>query len=170
MIGIYKITSPTGRVYIGQSVDVERRFIEYKNMSNCINQIRLKSSFVKYGVDSHLFEVICECSIGELNALERSYQEQYNVLSSKGLNCKLTSTEDKKSIASEETRYKISKALTGRRLSKEHAMKGALSRVGHVMKEESKIKAVEARRRNGSYTFSEEHKKKLSIAAKNRKR
>jgi len=170
MIGIYKITSPSGRVYIGQSVNIENRWMHYRTPNNSLGQTRLNASFSKHGVTSHVFEVICECSIGELNALERSYQEQYNVLSSKGLNCKLTSTEDKKSIASEETRYKISKALTGRRLSKEHAMKGALSRVGHVMKEESKIKAVEARRRNGSYTFSEEHKKKLSIAAKNRKR
>jgi hypothetical protein len=28
--GIYKITSPSGKVYIGQSVDIKRRFTTYK--------------------------------------------------------------------------------------------------------------------------------------------
>ena len=29
MIGIYKITSPSGKVYIGQSIDIERRWKKY---------------------------------------------------------------------------------------------------------------------------------------------
>ena len=29
MIGIYKITSPTNRVYIGQSVNIKKRFRSY---------------------------------------------------------------------------------------------------------------------------------------------
>ena len=32
MIGIYKITSPNNRVYIGQSINIEKRFIGYKRM------------------------------------------------------------------------------------------------------------------------------------------
>lgn len=40
MIGIYKITSPSGRIYIGQSVDINRlvcRLIgKVKNNSNLI--------------------------------------------------------------------------------------------------------------------------------------
>jgi hypothetical protein len=31
-IGIYKITSPTKRVYIGQSVNIERRFNTYEKL------------------------------------------------------------------------------------------------------------------------------------------
>ena len=30
MIGIYKIVSPSGKVYIGQSTNIERRWKEYK--------------------------------------------------------------------------------------------------------------------------------------------
>ena len=30
MTGIYKITSPTGRIYIGQSVDIYYRWNDYK--------------------------------------------------------------------------------------------------------------------------------------------
>jgi len=30
MIGIYKITSPSNKVYIGQSINIEKRFKSYK--------------------------------------------------------------------------------------------------------------------------------------------
>ncbi len=32
MIGIYKITNPEGKIYIGQSIDIDRRFKEYKRL------------------------------------------------------------------------------------------------------------------------------------------
>jgi hypothetical protein len=32
IVGIYKITSPSGKVYIGQSINIERRIKEYKNL------------------------------------------------------------------------------------------------------------------------------------------
>ena len=34
MIGIYKITSPTKRIYIGQSINIEKRFKSYEKL-NC---------------------------------------------------------------------------------------------------------------------------------------
>lgn len=58
MIGIYKITSPTNKVYIGQSWDLERRKISYKNLSGCREQPRIYNSLKKYGFDSHDFEVL----------------------------------------------------------------------------------------------------------------
>jgi len=59
MIGIYKITSPSGRVYIGQSWDIERRFKEYKK-SLAIRQTKLFNSIAKYGIENHVFEIIHE--------------------------------------------------------------------------------------------------------------
>ena len=52
MIGIYKITSPTNKIYIGQSINIEKRFLNY-NSINCKKQIRLYNSFKKYGFDKH---------------------------------------------------------------------------------------------------------------------
>ena len=62
MIGIYKITSPSGKVYIGQSRNIENRFLQYKN-KHCRFQFRLYNSFNKYGVENHVFEIIEECEI-----------------------------------------------------------------------------------------------------------
>lgn len=62
MTGIYKITSQSKKIYIGQSVDIEKRFKRYKNL-HCKKQIRLYNSFLKYGVDKHKFEILCECNV-----------------------------------------------------------------------------------------------------------
>ena len=92
--GIYKITSPSERVYIGQSVDIKRRWSKHK-IRNCKGQTRLWESFRKYGHDRHIFEIIEECGEECLNHRERHWQDKYDVLSTKGLNCKLTETTDK---------------------------------------------------------------------------
>ena len=109
MIGIYKITSPSKRVYIGQSINIEKRFANYSKIYNCNNQTKLYNSFKKYGVENHSFEVVIECEESQLNELERYYQDLYNVIHPKhGLNCKLTKLSDKKVVLSEETKKKIS--------------------------------------------------------------
>lgn len=49
MIGIYKITSPTNKIYIGQSVNIEKRLKSYKdNLPK--SQTLLLRSFLKHGV------------------------------------------------------------------------------------------------------------------------
>ena len=50
MIGIYKIISPSGKIYIGQSRNIDKRFQQYKRL-NCAKQPRLYNSFIKYGID-----------------------------------------------------------------------------------------------------------------------
>lgn len=107
MIGIYKITSPSKKIYIGQSIDIEKRFNEYKRLS-CKGQIKLYSSLKKYGFEKHKFEVLLECSSDELNEFERYYQDLYCATNRNGLNLKLTKTNDRKCEHSEETKLKIS--------------------------------------------------------------
>lgn len=51
MIGIYKITSPTGKVYVGQSVDIEKRWNQYKNENKSFVGPRLYNSLLKHGLD-----------------------------------------------------------------------------------------------------------------------
>ena len=56
-IGIYKLTSPSGKVYIGQSWDIFKRFNKYKNL-NCIRQSKLYNSLKKYGFENHIREIL----------------------------------------------------------------------------------------------------------------
>lgn len=112
MIGIYKITNPKGRIYIGQSVDIVLRKKSYERLS-CNEQPKLYNSLVKYGFSEHIFDVIEECNVVELNERERYWQDYYNVIE-EGLNCRLTGTEDKSGHLSEEQKQLISEKLTGR--------------------------------------------------------
>lgn len=114
MIGIYKITSPTGRIYIGQSIDIIKRFNGYR-LVKCKAQTRLYNSFNKYGYDNHKFEVIEECEVEKLNERERYWQEYYNVLGKKGLNCRITKDSDKSGYMSEETKKKMIESMIGRK-------------------------------------------------------
>jgi group I intron endonuclease len=111
MIGIYKILSPSGKVYIGQSVNINKRWRTYLN-GHIKNQRKLKNSFDKYGVDNHIFEVLCECSNDNLNELEVYYSELYNSTSSNGLNIRQCG--GAKSKLSEETKRLISSSNMGR--------------------------------------------------------
>mgnify|MGYP001198546462 CR=1 FL=1 len=109
MIGIYKITNPKGKIYIGQSINIEKRWLNYKCLYNVKSQIRLYRSFQKYGVNTHIFEIIEECSENDLNNKERYYQDLYNVIGKKGLNCRLTESDNKSGKLSQETKDKVSK-------------------------------------------------------------
>ena len=54
---VYMITSPNNKCYVGSSIDIEERWRCYYQL-HCKNQIKLLNSFVKYGVDSHIFEIV----------------------------------------------------------------------------------------------------------------
>ena len=56
---IYKIESPTGKVYIGQTWNVVRRFSNYRNLY-CKCQTKLYNSLLKYGCSQHKMEIVCE--------------------------------------------------------------------------------------------------------------
>ena len=45
---IYKITSPTNKIYIGQTINFNRRMNVYKNFNKIIVQKKLVNSFKKY--------------------------------------------------------------------------------------------------------------------------
>jgi len=105
-IGIYKLENPKGAVYVGQSVDIDARYVKYRRMA-CKGQKKLYASLNKYGFEAHKFEIIEECSVEMLNDRERYWQDFYNVLSENGLNLKLTNSADKSGYFSEEIKSKM---------------------------------------------------------------
>ena len=106
MIGIYKITNPKGKIYIGQSINIKRRFKDYKN-SLKKSQHKIYNSFKKFGYDNHTFEIIEKCLESELNDRERYYQDLYSSIGNKGLNCMLTKSFDRSGKHSEATILKF---------------------------------------------------------------
>lgn len=140
IIGIYKITSPSGKIYIGQSNNVFYRFSVYKKVRFTKCQTRLYRSFVKNGVENHIFEIIEECEESFLNERERYWQDFYNVTGNMGLNCRLTTTKDKSGFLSKETRLKISLSQKGKIIPEWQREIIRKSATGRVKSEETKAK------------------------------
>jgi group I intron endonuclease len=172
MIGIYKITNPKGLIYIGQSININKRFISYKKL-NCKNQIKLYNSLLKYGVENHTFEVIEKCTIELLNECERYWQDYYNVISKNGLNCILTNSNSKTGELSYETKEKIRNKAIGRLATNETKLKMSLSRKGKITHNKGKKHSQETKLKISKSTkgrkHSEETKLKISFNNKGRK-
>ena len=61
VIRIYKITSPSNKIYIGQSVNIIKRIKRYLIL-DCESQRKLYNSLKKYDFQNHMFEVIEICN------------------------------------------------------------------------------------------------------------
>ncbi len=163
--GIYKITNPKKKVYIGRSIDIKKRFRIYKCLG-CTGQYKLYRSLKKYGVDKHKFEIIHQCEPEKLDELEIYYIELFQCFNSKyGLN--LLSGGNGKFKVSDETRRKISEAHKGKILSEDHkrkigeTLKGINTwakgmpspKKGVKLSDETRRKMSEAKKDNTIYTF-----------------
>jgi len=178
MKGIYKIISPSNKVYIGQSIDIERRFKHYKRLA-CKDQVKIYNSFLKYGVDAHIFEVLELCETEQLNNRERHYQDLYDSVAN-GLNLLYVKSEHFNGGHSEESKKKISDSKKGKTFTDEHKYKIGLSNSRRVISAETKEKhrlnglgkkaspeTKEKLRQNRlGYIHSEETKDKISESAK----
>jgi group I intron endonuclease len=151
MIGIYKITSPTNKVYIGQSVDIKLRWSCHKTDNV---RSKLKSSFKKHGFENHTFEILEECSIELLNERERFWQDFYDVLGPNGLNLRLTTISDKSGKFSEESRKRMSEA--------QKKYNSTLTEEERLLKNKKNSDAKKGKIK------TKEHQDKLTLAIRNR--
>ena len=88
MIGIYKIVNPNGKLYIGQSTNIEKRWRTYKTL-HCKGQIKLYNSLKKHGFENHKFEIIEECDVTALEERETYWKLFYKVLEIPSLCCRI---------------------------------------------------------------------------------
>lgn len=117
-IGIYKITSPSGRVYIGQSIDIEARIKNHSKWMYSTCKGKLQNSFKKYGFEKHTFKIVRICPVSRLNKWERYYQDLYDVLGVQGLNQVLVESNSSSGSLSQETKDKMVIAHSSRVLRK----------------------------------------------------
>jgi group I intron endonuclease len=116
MIGIYKIISPSGKIYIGQSTNIEQRKDHYKRL-NCKNQTKLYNSLKKYGWESHSFDIIEKCTEDKLLERESYWKIYHKVLETPSLCCRM---DGKGGYDSNETKLKKSQSS----LNKPRSYKG----------------------------------------------
>lgn len=177
--GIYRIKSPSGSVYIGQSVDLKRRFVRYKSL-DCKTQIALFRSFSKYGVEAHLFSILKEVEESRYNTLTALEQHYIDLHRNKGFNILNIKEAGSCGKLSEETKKKIGDAVRGekngnfgRKFTQEHcdklseALKGKPAYwKGKQLTPEAKLKISEAKKGKKTKPCSEEAKAKIAASQK----
>jgi len=197
MTGIYRIISPTGKIYVGQSMDIHNRFKYYKNINQIKRQPKIYNSMKKYGWDNHICEIIEECSIELLNDREVYWKKHYLSIFNQDWNMVLfcniydggggpLSDDHKKKIGlskignsyrkgipfSEEARNKLRKPKPeGFGFGKKHTQKTkdkiGNSNRGNIMSDSAKRKISQSRI---GIKFTDEHKNKISMSNMNKTR
>lgn len=126
LTGVYLIKNQiSGKVYIGQSVNVEDRLWHHKS---ALKHGRHENSYLqnawnKYGADAFLFEILCECLESELDEKEIYYINLFDSTNrERGYN--LDNGGKRQKTISEETRQKMSLAKKGKYLGKNNPMYG----------------------------------------------
>lgn len=79
MIGIYKITNQiNNKVYIGQSVNIRKRFNGHKFAARNGENTHLYNAMRDYGIENFSFEILEECSKEQLDDREIYWIEYYH--------------------------------------------------------------------------------------------
>jgi group I intron endonuclease len=172
---IYKLTSPSGKSYIGQTRNFRMRCNEHKSSKHCT---KLSSAIKKYGLESFSHEILeSGLTIEQANIAEELYINEHATIHPNGYNLasgggasrhndetkKLISSIQKGRVKSEDERKKISESNKGKKLSDAHKEKLRVANVGKKMSQESIAKTVAA---NTGRKHSEETRAKLSESHK----
>src|SRR5690606_4483600 len=110
---VYKITSPTNRIYVGSSKDLRKRMSNYKNLK-CKQQVKLYASLNKYGLENHTIEILGYDLGEEMLTKEAFWGNEFKVLDEGNLNCFLPKIGESTYTVSEEVRLKMSERLKGK--------------------------------------------------------
>ena len=112
---IYKITSPSGKIYIGQTT----KGFDYRwkqHIKDAMNKDRKRcrifhNAIRKYGSENMITEVIYECDENLLDEKENHFIYEYNSLSPNGYNLKTNKIGEKKGEVTEKFKENVSKAV-----------------------------------------------------------
>lgn len=169
---VYMITSPTGRLYVGSTINIEQRWNNYI-LYECKDQPKIYNSLKKHGYENHVFEIVWKGNVFDMYKYETLIGWGFNVLEPENLNCRLPKLGDIYSVMSSETKTKIGKAHKGKIVSEETKNKLKIANLGKKLSKETKNKIGEASKGNKNNlgkVFSEEHKKKIGNSNKGKKR
>ena len=138
---IYRITSPSGKSYIGQTTRFKER-MDSHSITN--SKTKLSNSIKKYGWEAHRVDILWqgECTGEQLNTLEIDFIELYGTFHN-GLNLTEGGEGAKGHRHSEEAKAKMSAASKGRSKSEEHRAKLSAVRKGKPSPKKGKSRSEE---------------------------
>lgn len=122
MIGtIYKLTSPSNKCYIGQTINLVERKRTLYNPNKYYSGHRLDNAIKKYGIENFQYEIIIQIVESnkeklreKLDELEKFYIEKYDSYNN-GYNMTLGGSGSNGCFQTEESKRKISEKAKGRK-------------------------------------------------------
>ena len=127
---IYKYTSPSGKVYIGQTIDETRRKSDFLNLKKSYSGKRIDFARKKYGPEKFEYEVLeskeydnIDEALYDLNLLESYYIGKYDSFNN-GYNMTYGGDGVKGLIFTDEVRLKISETLKNHYKTHSNPFKG----------------------------------------------
>lgn len=138
--GIYMITSPSGKSYIGRSLNLKERLNKYKNLL-CSEQQGIYHAILKYGWENMTVTILYSedrnISANDLlNKLEIEFISKYNTLTPNGYNLKSGGNQP---TLSDITKQRMSESAKGRLLSEEHKRKLSIAQNKDWVKEKKSL-------------------------------
>lgn len=152
---VYKLTSPSGKVYVGQTTDFDKRMAAYRG-GRCRGQAYLYAAILKHGWDNFRIEVIDTAEFKEhLDFYETLWIEMLGAMDpARGYNLKSGGANgrpnaatrakigagNKGKVRSAELRARLSRAHTGKKQSAETIAKRAAAITGLKISPETRTK------------------------------
>ena len=169
---IYKYVSPSGKVYIGQTVNEKHRRRLFMNLGCSYGGVKIDNARKKYGPDNFEYTVLVKVTGDEpeefrsyLNQLEVGFIRMYD-----SYNNGYNSTKGGEGVSgytiSDETREKLIRSHIGKKRSEESKKKQSESLKGREISEEWRKKIGEA---NKGKKLSLEHCEKIGKSKRGRK-
>ncbi len=114
---VYALTSPSGKQYVGQTVQTpKRRFIGHKSCAKRLPKLLISKAINKYGAGSFVIEEVAVAKDAhELDSKEEYWIKTLDTMSPRGYNTR----DVKKQQFTEDVRRKISKSKMGHEVSQE---------------------------------------------------
>lgn len=174
--GIYKIRNLlNGKVYIGQSVDLNTRFKDHKKKCRCKTNHPLYNTIRKYGLENFEFDVIEHIEdINKLNECEQYWLDYYKSYDRNyGYNLCYIAESTRGYKHTEETKQKMSlnhsKSWLGKKHTEETKRKIGECHVGKEVSIETRQKLSEINIGKKRKPFTDVHRRNLSLKGKGRK-
>lgn len=187
---VYLITNKVnGKVYVGQTKDFTQRKAGHLYGARKGYPQLIYRSIRKHGEENFSFEILEECDDLVIDEREQRWIAHYDSFNSdKGYNLthggggrqgyvaseqtriRLRNAWAKRRITgvSDETKRKMSKALTGRRISQTTRDKIRATRLGQTLSHESKMKvSIASKSRFGDDVFRQKHSAAVKLAMQN---
>ena len=137
---LYRLTSPSGRAYIGIAKNGKKRWQEHANASRCGSKCALHLAIKKYGFENFTKEILVKSYLDYAKDLEVKAIIAYSTMVPTGYNMTAGGDGAFGRIVTEEEKQRIASAQKGRAFTEEHKLKLSLARKGKTMPYEQKQK------------------------------